>query len=899
VPNAPSFPRPSTERCPECGGRVVGGRRCTGCDLVLAGRDARRLWRIDYELYRLCDERQALIRRLRARSQPAASPTRAPVGTAPTGFPPLPGEGSTDPGPPPPPLPQDPGPTGAGPQPLPPPPRSGPPGDGPHGGPPPAGPLEWPGYPIPALTVPNLLLGLGTSLIVVAAIVFTAVRWSQLGATVQGLVLVGVTGLAGWATRAVRRHELAATAEALSVVTVALFPVDVHALREAAQAFGWTGGPGGDPLIYWCLAIWVLASITWWFGRATGTQAPRIMAAVAAQVPLLLYVLARPVEGAGGQLLCLAQAAVSVVVARRAARAVLLARAAAVLGSAGTWSTVIVVAAVSALDGGPTDRLTGAGVLAAAAAVAGLVAALWRDDDTIRPLGAGTATGVGLAAVWIGASATVTGDAWWPVAAAPCALVLAGALRVPRAWGDAPALVGGVMGALASLPFVAAALDGVAMAMIASREPWGHDLGTTTHALAEGMVDPPTAGIAAAHLAVLAFSAVAVADRVGRQVAVGAAGALALGAVIAVPAVVDLPVWAATATTLVAAHIPMFWVTSPGGVGRSPLLLLVTTGTSALALLWSSAAPATTVVAVGAVGVLGAWVAGAALRDDGPVDVALAAASAAVVAACAEVGLVVAALGGEPAAAWSAGALAAAAATCVGASLDPAGTRTDLRGVIARLAEATAAAAHVVALAGAADAAGAPVTSVLLAAGAATATVHAAVRPGRQVVAATWAAAEALAVVWLQLAHARVDVPEAYTLPVAVAFLSAALLARRSGLSQGQPSWTVHGPWLVAALGPTVALALDDPGLVRPLGGLVAGVVVLVAGAISHRRAPVDVGAATVAVLGLRQLSPVVADLPNWATLGSCGLVLLAVGATFEQRRRDLGRLRDLYGALE
>jgi hypothetical protein len=126
----------------------------------------------------------------------------------------------------------------------------------------------------------------------------------------------------------------------------------------------------------------------------------------------------------------------------------------------------------------------------------------------------------------------------------------------------------------------------------------------------------------------------------------------------------------------------------------------------------------------------------------------------------------------------------------------------------------------------------------------------------------------------------------------------AALVVERSGRAGHQPSWVVHGPWLGMALVPTVLLALDDPGLTRPLGGLVAGALVLVGGAVTRRRAAVDIGAATVVLLGLRQLAPVVADLPNWATLGGCGLLLLAVGGTFEERRRDLTTIRDRYGSL-
>jgi hypothetical protein len=106
------------------------------------------------------------------------------------------------------------------------------------------------------------------------------------------------------------------------------------------------------------------------------------------------------------------------------------------------------------------------------------------------------------------------------------------------------------------------------------------------------------------------------------------------------------------------------------------------------------------------------------------------------------------------------------------------------------------------------------------------------------------------------------------------------------------------GPALVTALGPTVVLAVIDGGAVRPLAGLVAGAAVLVLGAATGRRAPFDVGAAAVAILGVRQLAPVVGELPNWVTIGSTGLVLLAVGATFEERRRDLRVARHRYASL-
>jgi hypothetical protein len=154
--------------------------------------------------------------------------------------------------------------------------------------------------------------------------------------------------------------------------------------------------------------------------------------------------------------------------------------------------------------------------------------------------------------------------------------------------------------------------------------------------------------------------------------------------------------------------------------------------------------------------------------------------------------------------------------------------------------------------------------------------------------------------VWLQLASAGVTTAEAYSLPLAAVVLGAGLFVDRWSEARGEhlESWLVEGPGLVVAFAPTVVLAFTDPGLVRPLGGLIAGALVLALGAVSGRKAPVDVGAAAVIVLGLRQLAPVMGDLPSWLIIGATGAFLLALGATFEQRRRQLHDTRARYAAL-
>jgi hypothetical protein len=162
------------------------------------------------------------------------------------------------------------------------------------------------------------------------------------------------------------------------------------------------------------------------------------------------------------------------------------------------------------------------------------------------------------------------------------------------------------------------------------------------------------------------------------------------------------------------------------------------------------------------------------------------------------------------------------------------------------------------------------------------------------------AAAEALLVVWVQLAALDVTLVEAYTLPLAAVLLAVGIVVDRRAAHAGRPlaSWATLSAGIAVGLGPTVVLSITDPGSLRPLIGLVGGAAVLVVGAVTGRRAAVDLGAAAVAVLGIRQLAPWVGSLPNWMVIGATGVVLLVVGATFEQRRRDAREVRRRYSSL-
>jgi hypothetical protein len=151
---------------------------------------------------------------------------------------------------------------------------------------------------------------------------------------------------------------------------------------------------------------------------------------------------------------------------------------------------------------------------------------------------------------------------------------------------------------------------------------------------------------------------------------------------------------------------------------------------------------------------------------------------------------------------------------------------------------------------------------------------------------AAWIAVALLGVATVIRLVEDVRAPEGYTLPAAALLLGAGWW--RLGTDQELSSRRALSSGLTLALVPSLLLALDEPVSLR--GALVAagGLVALAVGVARHWAAPFVAGAGTTAVLAVRHLGPVVEGLPRWISLGSVGLVLLLVGITWEQRRRDL-----------
>lgn len=136
---------------------------------------------------------------------------------------------------------------------------------------------------------------------------------------------------------------------------------------------------------------------------------------------------------------------------------------------------------------------------------------------------------------------------------------------------------------------------------------------------------------------------------------------------------------------------------------------------------------------------------------------------------------------------------------------------------------------------------------------------------------------------WIALGGAEVETPEAYTGPAALGLLLIAIPALRSGAR----SWAAEGAAVSVALVPSALVVVADPTALRLVLVLAAATALTVAGTFLHRQAPFVIGAGVLLVVTVGRLAPYAPLLPRWVTLGTAGLVLLVVGATYERRRQQ------------
>ncbi|WP_087095870.1 SCO7613 C-terminal domain-containing membrane protein [Nocardiopsis sp. JB363] len=155
---------------------------------------------------------------------------------------------------------------------------------------------------------------------------------------------------------------------------------------------------------------------------------------------------------------------------------------------------------------------------------------------------------------------------------------------------------------------------------------------------------------------------------------------------------------------------------------------------------------------------------------------------------------------------------------------------------------------------------------------------------------------------WTALAAWDVAVPEAYTVPPALAFLVIGWEWERR-VDEAPASLLSYGGGLLLLLGPTVWLALDgqDLGWRVPVA-LVVGLATVVWGLRSRLQAQLLLGGGALLTVSLRAFGPPLWDLtlllPNWVPFAVLGLLLLLIGARYEANLNRLRRVGRYVGAL-
>ncbi|WP_405959110.1 hypothetical protein OG239_11930 [Streptomyces sp. NBC_00868] len=728
------------------------------------------------------------------------------------------------------------------------------------------GPAPAPATEASAPSAQNVLLALGAVLLAVAALAFTLLSWGSLGITGRSAVLAGVTAAALGAPVPLLRRGLGSTAESVAAVGLLLTVLDAYALYAV-------GMPGTDGTSYTAGAAGVLAAVWAGYGLALPKLRIALPAAVlAAQFPLPLAALAAQ----GGPLetgwALLATAALDAALALRARAAAvpgaLLATAALLVGAADSWS-----AATAA------DAVAPAGLLLAGAALG--TAAAWREP---RALAAALVGGLAVVVALGGVARPSLDPAWAVVAHLLVALPLLAAVRVhalPAAVRRGLARAGAVVAALAALAGWSAVAPTLLTRIRVLDEVW---------AATSPAGDPFVPGAAVpVTLLIAAGAAWWLSRTLSRPEPAVAAVASAWAGLFTAPELLGLPVAAVFAAQTA--------VTGAAGV-----LALRSRGRGAGIAAAACASAGGVIVSVAALdgraatfavwGLLAAGCAAGAAYGPAPRPVR---SGATVCAVAYATGLLAAAAAvTDLAVAWWA--LPVLVVPAVVAAVGP---RLGSVRVPSEIAAAVAGAAAV------ATAAGRAGTLALVLALAGVICAGAAVRADRRVPAGWAAGALFVAATWVRLADSGVVVQEAYTLPVTVPALVVGLLRRRTDPCAS--SWTAYGPGLAATLLPSLLATLGaspagEAQWLRPLLLGLAALAVTLVGARHRLQAPLLLGGAVLAAVALHELAPYVVQvagaLPRWVPPALAGLLLLAVGATYEKRLRDARRLRDAIGRL-
>ncbi|MEH3033144.1 MAG: hypothetical protein PGN07_03660 [Aeromicrobium erythreum] len=727
-----------------------------------------------------------------------------------------------------------------------------------------------------------IVLALGATCLVVAAIIFVGVAWGSLGVGGRALVLLVVTAIFGGVAFETTRRELRASAETLWAVTLGLLTVDWF----AAVGLGLLDLDRLDP--DWAVAIWSLglgaaAVGVVLLGRALGTRELVVPSVVAGLLVWSFALAVGSVVAPDGQVVPAVVVSTILLVLAAAATGVLrLLRV-----TVGTWIGVAAVAAaalalvVSAVvdvlehpSVGELLRGHGYGLLSVGLVLVGMAVALRRRAELATTLGSFgglallllVATPVqdgfphgGLAVLL---AAVVAGLPWFLATSGPL-------VRAARVVVGAAA---GVLGLL-SLPWLASVL--VTSGQVVTSGPgldWSDRTGPDRIGYWQGWVALVVAvGLCAGVGAAARWSAW---QRLRPHVVPVVAWTVGLAVVAAVcarpPRLVVLVLALAVVPVLLTAvlHRRAGWRWSALAV-TAGVPILVSGSSRALVVLAAVVVLTSLAVALPRGG--GAlWRRTAAALATGWLAVAVLPAA------------VLLDLGARPVA------LTEAVLTVVGL-----GVAALLRGRDPRLGlEVGLLVPAVLALGAGTVSLGwlALVLTVLGAGAVAVALLVADRRP----LAVVGSAALGLAYV-LRLVASDVRVVEAYTVPFAVALVLAGLLAMR----RRDAGSVAVLPGLLLGCLPSLTVAMGAPTSLRALLVGLVGVVLLAGGLVLRWRWPFLVGTTVLAVVVLRNVGPEAWALPRWIVIAVVGLALLGVGVTWDHRVRDgraalrfVGRMR-------
>jgi hypothetical protein len=757
----------------------------------------------------------------------------------------------------------------------------------------PGGNATSPPAPMQGPSAQNVLLALGGILLAVAALAFTLVGWGQLGIAGRSAALALVTAAALAAPAPLVRRGLVSTAESVVVLGLVLTVLDAYALHRVAFS-------DADGTAYTAAAASALAVLWTSYGLVLPRlRTPLPAALLSAQLPLPLLALSYSTTQTPFLWALLATAAPNTLLAlwklpAKAPKSPAALPALPVMAAVLAWLTgsAVLLAALltSPFADSPAEALRSSGPLLGGAALA-LAASLRRPQ-------AATALVAGLASVAAvgGVVRPALSLAWTVPLCLGCALALLAlsvrAPHLPRPVRHGLARSSAAVGAgavLTTLPVLMLTLTSGPLSRLVT--PWRGLPPTFRETVTDGgNWQLPWQAMSTAPLVLLVAAAALALFHRRRPHPASAVGTVLLtaSAFLAVPVCLNLPYVAGLALYVVVAAASLALlslpVAAPPTAARTAFstAALVSGAVASVAVSFLAAASrGTTFAVLGALLLL--WLA-LAVRTPAPVARALSTVVCAVYAmalACAWGAAL-----GLPVRHTALLALAVPALVAL-LAVRVRSVPMEIAGAALALVPVGLAAGHL------------PTLSLVLALCGVIA-AGTAVRPERR--AAGWAAGGLfVASSWARLAASDIGDPEAYTLPASILALTVGVLRRRRDPQSS--SWLAYGPGLSMTLLPSLVAAWADAHWQRPLLLGVAALVITLLGAGYRLGAPLLLGAVVLSLVSLHELAPyavqVVGVLPRWLPPALAGLLLLAVGATYEQRLRDARWLRARLGRLQ